>query len=101
MLFVVYGTRLFSRVLTITERREMGLYEIPMFVSLLCLDMCIIFANLHVCGMMLFNAMLYMLVRYESPRRPMCFRCLMFNFSWPMELLFYSVLVPLENLFSV
>ena len=30
---------------------------------------------------LLFNAMLYMLVRYVSPSGPMCFRCLMFNMS--------------------
>ena len=34
MLFVMYGRRLFSRVLAMTERSEMDLYEVPMF--LLC-----------------------------------------------------------------
>ena len=48
--------------------------------SLLGFGMGIMFANVHMCGMiMLFNAMWYMLVRYVSPRGPMCFRCLMFN----------------------
>ena len=29
-----------------------------------------------------------MLVRYASPRGPMCFRCMMFSFSGSCELLF-------------
>ena len=44
-----------SPVSAITERRDMGLYE----VLCCCLDI---------------------LVRNASPRGPMCFRCLMFNF---------------------
>ena len=30
--------------------------------------------------MLLFTVMLYMLVRYESPRDHMCFSCMMFKF---------------------
>ena len=56
------------------------LYEVPMFMSFLGFDMGIAFANFHVCGqMLLFNAILYMLVRYASPIDPICFRYLMFN----------------------
>ena len=58
-----------------------------MFMSLLGVGMSIMFANLQ-CGMMLFNAMAYMLVRYASPRGSMCFRCLKFNLSGSVELLF-------------
>ena len=43
------------------------------------------FANFHVCRMML-----YMLV---SLRRPMCFRCLMFNLSGPVGLLFLKCFI--------
>ena len=43
----------------------------------------IMFANFLVCEMMF-----YMLVRYVSPRGLICFRCLMFNLSGPVELLF-------------
>ena len=43
----------------------------------------------HMCGIMLvLRAVFNMLVRNASPRGPMCFRCLMFNFSGPCELLF-------------
>ena len=43
-----------------TERLEMGLYEVTMFMSLLGFGMSIMFANLHACGMMLLsNVMLY------------------------------------------
>ena len=52
------------------------------------------FVNFHVSGMM-FSAMLYMLVRYASPKVPLCFRCLMFNFSGHVQLLFCSDLLPL------
>ena len=38
--------------------------------------------------MLLFNDVLYMLVRYASPSGPMCLRCLMLTFSDPVELLF-------------
>ena len=64
----------------------MGLYKVPVFMYLLGFDMSIMFTNFHMCGMMLmFNASLYILVRYVSPRGPMCFMCLMFNLSESME----------------
>ena len=45
--------------------------------------------NFHMCGIMLLSrAVLNMIVRNASPRGPMCFRCLMFSFSGPCELLF-------------
>ena len=34
MLFVMYGSNVFSIVFSITERSEMGLYDVPMFMSL-------------------------------------------------------------------
>ena len=34
MLFVMYGSNVFSSVFAITERSEMGLYDVLMFVSL-------------------------------------------------------------------
>ena len=33
MLFVMYGSSVFSSVFAITERSEMGLYAVPMFMS--------------------------------------------------------------------
>ena len=38
--------------------------------------------------MLLFSDVLYMLVRYASPRGPMCLRCLMLTLSGLVELLF-------------
>ena len=39
--------------------------------------------------MLLFSDMLYMLVRYASPRRPICLRYLMLTLSGGVELLFF------------
>ena len=71
----------------ITERRDMGLYEVPL--SLFGFEMGTMLANFHMCGIMLvLRAVFTMLVRNASPRGLMCFRCLMFNLSGPCELLF-------------
>ena len=94
MFAVMYGRRLFSSVFAITERREMGLYEVPMWMSLFGLGMGTMFANFHVCGIIfLLRAVFNMLVRNASPRGPMCFRCLMFRPSGPCELLFLLCLI--------
>ena len=67
----------------------MGLYEVPLSVSLLGFVIGTMLANFHVCGIMfLLRAVLNILVRNASPRGPMCFRCLIFNLSGPCELLF-------------
>ena len=88
MLFVIYGSSVFSSVFTITERSEMGLYDVPMFMSLFGFEIGMMFASFHVCGiMLLFSDVLYMLVRYASPSGPMCLRYLMLNLSGPVELL--------------
>ena len=39
---------LFSSVFVITERMDMGLYEVPLFVSLLDFGIGTMLANLHV-----------------------------------------------------
>ena len=67
----------------------MGLYEVPLSMSLLIFVMGTMLANFHKCGIMLvLRAVIKMLVRNASPIAPMCFRCLMFNLSGPCELLF-------------
>ena len=67
----------------------MGLYEVPLSMSLLGFGMGTMLANFHMCGIMLvLRAVFNMLVRNASPRGPMCFRCLIFNLSGPCELLF-------------
>ena len=89
MFAVMKGRRLFSRVFAITERRDMGLYDVPLSMSLLGFGMGTMLANFHMCGIMLvLRAVFNMLLRNASPRGPMCFRCLIFNLSGPCELLF-------------
>ena len=89
MLFVMHRSSVYSCVFAINERNEMGLYDVPMFMSLFGFGIGMMFASFHVCGMMLlFSDMLYMLVRYASPSGPMCMRCLMLTLSSPVELLF-------------
>ena len=72
MLAVMLGRRLFSSVFAITERRDMGLYEVPLSMSI----------------MLGLRAVFIMLVRNASPRWLMCFMSLMFSLSGPCELLF-------------
>ena len=67
----------------------MGLYEVPLSMSLLGSWMETMLANFHMCGIMLvLRAVLNMLVRNGRPRWPRCFRCLMFSLSGPCELVF-------------
>ena len=48
MLFVMYGSSVFSSVFAITERSEMGLYDVPMLMSLLGFGIVMMFASFHV-----------------------------------------------------
>ena len=48
MLFVMYGNSVFSSVFSITERSEMGLYDVPMFMSLFGSRIGMMFASFHV-----------------------------------------------------
>ena len=67
----------------------MGLYEVPLSMSLLGYGMGTMLANFHMCGIMLvLRAVFNVLVRNASPRGPICFRCMMFSLSGPCELLF-------------
>ena len=81
ILVVMYDSSVFSSALDITERTEMGLYGVPMFMSLLGFGIGMIFASFHMYGIMLFCDMLYMLVRYASSSCPICLRSLMLTFS--------------------
>ena len=74
----------------------MGLYEVLFSMSLLGCGIGTMLANFHMCGIMLvIRTVFNMLVRNASPRRPMCFRCMMFSVSGPCELLVYFVLLLL------
>ena len=67
----------------------MGLYEVPLSMSLMGFGMGTMFANVHMCGIMLvLRGVFTMLVRNASPRGSMCFMCLMFSLSRHCELLF-------------
>ena len=44
---------LFSSVFAIIERRDMGLYEVPLSMPLLGFGMGTMLANFHMCGIML------------------------------------------------
>ena len=60
-----------SPVSAITERRDMGLYKVPL--SLSGFGMGTILASFHMCGIMLVSrAVFNKLVRNASPRGPMC-----------------------------
>ena len=48
MLFVMYGSSVFSSVFAITERREMGLYDVHMPMSLFSFGISMMFDSFHV-----------------------------------------------------
>ena len=51
----------------------MGLYELPLSMSLLCFGMGTMLANFHMCGIMfLFRTVFNMLARNARPRGHMC-----------------------------
>ena len=50
----------------ITERRDMGLYEVPLSMCLLGFGMGTMLTNFHMCGI---NLVFNMLVRYASSKR--------------------------------
>ena len=67
----------------------MDLYDVSLSMSLLGFGMGTMLANFHMCGIILMlRAVSNILVRNVSPRVPVCFRCRMFSFSGPYELLF-------------
>ena len=73
----VVGTRVWYPccvgVFALTERSDMGLYEVPVSMSLLGFGMGTMLANVHMCGiMLLLRALFNMLVRNASLRGPIC-----------------------------
>ena len=75
-------------VFAITDRSDMGLYEVPLSMSLLGFGMGTMLANFHMCGIML-----VLRAVFNMPRGPMCFMYLMCNLSGPFELLFLLYLI--------
>ena len=70
----------------ITEMRDMGLYEVPLSMSLLGCGMGNYVSQLPY--VWYYVGVFNMLVRNASPRGPMCFRCLMLSLPGACELLF-------------
>ena len=66
----------------------MGLYKVPLSMSLLGFGMGTMLANFHICGIMLVLRAVFNILIKASPRGTMCFRCLMFSLSGPSKLLF-------------
>ena len=48
MLFVMYGSSVFSSVFAITERSEMGLCDVPIYMSLFDFGIGMMLASFHV-----------------------------------------------------
>ena len=71
-----------SPVSAITEMRDMGLYEVRGALVYVFFWIGTMLANFYMCGIML------VLRAVSSPRRHMCFRCMMFSLSGPCKLLF-------------
>ena len=67
----------------------MGLYKVPLSMSLLGFGMGTMLANFHMCGiMLLLRAILnHARVKYE-PEGHMCFRFMICSLSGPCELIF-------------
>ena len=72
----------------ITERRDMGLYEVPLSMSLLGFWMRTMLANFHMCGIMLVLKSRFQHARRNASPRGPCFKCVIFNVSGRCELLF-------------
>ena len=83
---------LFSSVVAITDRLDISLYEVSLSMSVLGYGMGNMLVNFHMCCIMLvLRAVFNMLVRNTSLRRLMYFKCLIFSFSGPCELLFFTL----------
>ena len=85
-------------VFAITERRDMGLYEVPLFVSLLGFEMRTMLDNFHMCGIMLVKSSFQHAREKWESKRAYVFSCLMFSLSEPCELLFLLLFYCLLNL---
>ena len=82
----------------ITEKRDMGLYQVSLSISLLGFGMGDYVSHFHMCGiMLLLRVVLNILVRNASPRGHMCFRCLVLSLSGPCKLLFLLCFIVFVN----
>ena len=91
MFAVIYGRRLFSRVCNYWEEGYGPVWGALVCVFVGCWDGAML-ANFHMWSiMLLLISVLSILVRNESPRGTMCFKCLIFSLSRSCELLFYCL----------
>ena len=72
--------------------RDMGLYEVPLFVSLLSFGIGIV-CQLPCVRYYVLREVLNIFARNASPRGPMCLKYLIFSLSGPCELLFLLCLI--------
>ena len=77
MLLVMCSRMIFSSVSAMGESSDMGLYDAPRVVSLPGLEIGIILAIFHVCGILFVrrDQGLNIAVRYVSAVTPRCLRC--------------------------
>ena len=74
------------------------MYEVPLSMFLLGFGMWTMFANFHLCDiMLLLRAVLKIIVKKASPKGHMCFRCLIFSLSRPCELFFLLCFIVTLN----
>ena len=86
---VMYGNSVFSSVLAMGDRSDVGWWFVLMLWSLFGFKMGMIVAHFQRWGIVLvLRAVLYMFVRYLIVSGLRCLRCLMFMPSGPVELLF-------------
>ena len=94
MFCVIYGIITFPSVFAITDRRDIGLYDVSILMSLLGLGIGMMLVNFHICViLLLLSAAWYMFVRYFSPSLLMYLRCFMLMLSGPVELLSLLLLI--------
>ena len=84
-MFAVCKEEGFSQVSAFTERRDMGLFEVPLSMSLLGFGMGDYVSQLPCVW---YYVGVKSSFQHASPRGPIYFRCLIFNLSGPCELLF-------------
>ena len=74
----------------------MGMYELPLSMSLLGFGMGTMLANFHMCGVILaLREVFNMIVRNASPRGPMCLGALCLVCQDLLSCYFFFVLLPL------
>src|SRR5271165_2399421 len=90
MFCVMSGSMIFSRILTIGDSKEIGLYEVPSSGFLFGFKIGTIFASFQISGITLvLRDFSTMLRKYSSALGPKYFKCFMFKLSGPVELLFF------------